>query len=47
MVSLDNQIHHDNMEPLGEAVPVAELMTELSRVGILRKTNNSNNEVLK
>jgi len=33
------------MEPLGEAVPVAELMTELSRVGILRKTNNSNNEV--
>ena len=33
------------MEPLGEAVPSAELMAELSRVGILRKTNNANNEV--
>jgi hypothetical protein len=33
------------MEPLGEAVPVTELITELSRVGILRKTNNANNEV--
>ncbi|MGB8359718.1 MAG: GNAT family N-acyltransferase [Bacteroidales bacterium] len=33
------------MEPLGEAVPAAELMAELSRVGILRKTNNANNEV--
>jgi len=33
------------MEPLGEAVPVEELMAELSRIGILRKTNNANNEV--
>ena len=33
------------MEPLGEAVPVEELMAELSRIGMLRKTNNSNNEV--
>jgi len=33
------------MEPLGEAVPVEELMAELSRIGMLRKTNNANNEV--
>jgi hypothetical protein len=33
------------MEPLGEAVPVTELITELSRVGILRKTNNASNQV--
>jgi len=33
------------MEPLGEAVPVGELMAELSRIGMLRKTNNANNEV--
>ena len=33
------------MEPLGEPVPVEELMAELSRIGMLRKTNNANNEV--
>ncbi len=33
------------MEPLGEAVPVEELVAELSRIGMLRKTNNANNEV--
>jgi hypothetical protein len=33
------------MEPLGEAVPVEELMAELSRIGMLRKTNNASNEV--
>ena len=33
------------MEPLGEAVPVEELMAELSSIGMLRKTNNANNEV--
>lgn len=44
-MSLDNQVLHDKIEPLGEAVPVADLMAELSRVGVLRKTNNANNEV--
>jgi len=33
------------MEPLGEAVPVEELVAELARIGYLRKTNNANNEV--
>jgi hypothetical protein len=33
------------MEPLGKAVPVEELMAELSRIGVLRKTNNASNEV--
>jgi hypothetical protein len=33
------------MEPLGEAIPAGELMAELSRIGMLRKTNNANNEV--
>lgn len=36
---------HDVMEPLGEAVPVDELVAELARIGYLRKTNNANNEV--
>ena len=36
---------HDAMEPLGEAVPVDELVAELARIGYLRKTNNANNEV--
>ena len=36
---------HDAMEPLGEAVPVDELVAELARIGNLRKTNNANNEV--
>jgi hypothetical protein len=36
---------HDAMEPLSEAVPVDELVAELSRIGYLRKTNNANNEV--
>jgi hypothetical protein len=36
---------HDAMEPLGEAVPADELVTELARIGYLRKTNNANNEV--
>jgi hypothetical protein len=33
------------MEPLGEPVPAEELAAELSRIGMLRKTNNANNEV--
>lgn len=36
---------HDVMKPLGEAVPVDELVAELARIGYLRKTNNANNEV--
>ena len=36
---------HVAMEPLGEAVPVDELVAELARIGYLRKTNNANNEV--
>ena len=36
---------HGKMEPLGEAVPVEELVAELARVGYLRKTNNANNQV--
>jgi len=33
------------MEPLGEAVPVEEIVAELARIGYMRKTNNANNEV--
>jgi hypothetical protein len=33
------------MEPIGEAVPVRELMAELARIGRLRPTNYGNNEV--
>jgi hypothetical protein len=33
------------MEPLGEPVPEDELAAELSRIGMLRMTNNANNEV--
>jgi len=33
------------MEPIPPATPVEEIMNELSRVTLLRKTNNGNNEV--
>lgn len=33
------------MEQIGEAVPIEELVAELSRIGMLRPTNNGNNEV--
>jgi len=33
------------MEPVAEAKPVEEIIAELSKVGMLRNTNNGNNEV--
>jgi len=33
------------MEPLGGPVPAEEISAELSRIGMLRRTNNANNEV--
>jgi len=33
------------MEPVAQAVPTEELVAELAKVGMLRKTNNGNNEV--
>ena len=42
---MENQLTNDMMEPLGEAVPVEEIVAELARIGYMRKTNNANNEV--
>lgn len=42
---MEDYSEHENMEPIGEAVPVEELEDELARIGYLRKTNNANNEV--
>lgn len=33
------------MEPVAQAIPTEELVAELAKVGMLRKTNNGNNEV--
>jgi len=35
----------DKMEPVQAALPAEELMAELSKVTLLRKTNNGSNEV--
>ena len=42
---MEDHTDHENMEPIGEAVPVEELEAEMARIGYLRKTNNANNEV--